>query len=313
MHPTLLPLLAEQSGVVSRRQAVAVGVRAHDLERLVRRRELTRIHPGVFVDHTGTPAFVQRAWAGILLYEGSALAHVTALRAIEGPGSGRPEHPLHLVVDRDRRLSPPPGVVVHRCEQVRERVQWHTGPPRLRYEEAAIDVAASARSDFAALGELSRAVQSRRTTALRMLDSLARRSRVERRAWMREVLADVAEGTCSVLEHGYLNRIERAHGLTGARRQVVDRLSPGTVYRDVLYRCGLVVELDGRLFHDTAEQRDRDYDRDLQAAVDRLHTVRLSFGQVFDRACWTTGHVVRLLRRHGWQGHPHPCRPGCPL
>lgn len=38
--------------------------------------------------------------------------------------------------------------------------------------------------------------------------------------------------------------------------------------RDVAYRDqGWYVELDGRLFHDTAERRDADLDRDLDAAV----------------------------------------------
>lgn len=43
-------LLEEQSGVVSRRQLLALGARKHDIDRLVRRRELTRVHPGVYVD-----------------------------------------------------------------------------------------------------------------------------------------------------------------------------------------------------------------------------------------------------------------------
>lgn len=311
MDPRLRPYLEDQWGVVSRRQAREAGLDPHDLARLVRRRELARIHPGVYLDHTGEPTFLQRAWAGVQLYWPAALGHETALRAIEGPSSRRPERPIHLVVARDRKLSPPAGLVVHRSAHLAERVQWHTGPPRLRYEEAALDVAADASSDFAALGEISRAIQSRRTTAARMRDRVQQRPGLPRRQWMQSVLADVAAGTCSVLEHGYLHRVERAHGLTGARRQVRDRLAAGTVFRDVVYRCGLVVELDGRLFHDSTAQRDRDYDRDLETAVGRLQTVRLSYGQVFDRPCWTTRHLVALLRLHGWDGSPRPCGPAC--
>jgi hypothetical protein len=130
---------------------------------------------------------------------------------------------------------------------------------------------------------------------------------------MDAVLTDVAAGTCSVLEHGYLQRVERAHALSGARRQVRDRLGAGSVYRDVLYRGGVVVELDGRLFHDTTTQRDRDFDRDLDAAADGLRTVRVSWGQVFDRPCWTTGRIERVLRRAGWAGQARACGPACSL
>jgi hypothetical protein len=88
-------------------------------------------------------------------------------------------------------------------------------------------------------------------------------------------------------------------------------MGPGTVYRDVLYAGGLVVELDGRLFHDTAAQRDLDFDRDLVAAVQGKDTVRLTYGQVFDRPCWTAGHLVVLLTSHGWRGSVRPCGPSC--
>ena len=311
MHPALDPILLDQAGVISRTQVIATGLAPHDLKRLVRRRHLTRLHPGVFVEHTGEPTFLQRCWGGVLLYAPAALAGETAMRATEGPGSRRPERPVQLIVRHERRLDPPDGLVVRRRERLDEQVLWNLGPPRLRYEEAAIDVAADATTEFLALDALSRAVQSRRTTAQRMLASARRRTRLPRRDWIESVLADVAAGVCSVLEHGYLHRVERAHGLGDPRRQLVDRLGAGSVYRDVLYPCGLVVELDGRLFHDTTEQRDRDFDRDLDAAAGGASTVRLSYGQVFDRQCWTAVRVGRVLRRHGWAGHPRACGPGC--
>ncbi|MET1059435.1 MAG: hypothetical protein ABWX84_07545 [Nocardioides sp.] len=88
---------------------------------------------------------------------------------------------------------------------------------------------------------------------------------------MSGVLRDVAEGTCSVLEHGYLHLVERAHGLPSAQRQLHATGSVGVVYRDADYGL-LVVELDGRLFHDSTEQRDRDFERDLDCAL--ANTVR---------------------------------------
>jgi hypothetical protein len=311
MHPALRPILIDQSGVISRTQLLATGLATHDLARLVRRRELTPIHTGVYLEHTGEPTFLQRCWGGVLLYWPAALAGETALRATEGPGSRRPESPICLAVGRERRVEPPTGLTVLRTDRLHEQVLWNLGPPRLRYEEAAIDVAAAASTNFQALDALSRAIQSRRTTANHMLESARRRSRLSRRDWIESVLADIAVGACSVLEHGYLRHVEQAHGLGDPRRQVVDRLGAGAIYRDVRYPCGLVVELDGRLFHDTTSQRDKDFDRDLDAAAEGASTLRLSYGQVFDRSCWTAVRVGAVLRRHGWSGRPVPCGTGC--
>ena len=313
MDHRLTGLLIDQDGVVSRRQALAAGLEPHDLKRLIRRRELRPLHEGVYLHHTGTPSFHQRSWGAVLLHAPAALSHETALRAHEGPGSNRPDMPVHLAVHNGRRVRARSGIVLHRTEHLEERVLWHTGPPRVRYEQAALDVAAGAASDFAAVGELSRVVQSRRTTAARLSAALEDRERIARRAWLRSVLEDVAAGTCSVLEHGYLHRVERPHGLSGARRQVCDRLGAGAVYRDVRYAVGVVVELDGRLFHDTTAQRDKDFDRDLDAAAGGLDTRRISWGQVFDRPCWTADRVASLLRRAGWTGRSRPCDPHCPV
>ena len=69
--------------------------------------------------------------------------------------------------------------------------------------------------------------------------------------------------------------------------------------------------LDGRLFHDTAAQRAGDFDRDLDAAVAGKESVRLSYGQVFDRPGRTADRIGRLLAVRGWTGSVKRCGPGC--
>jgi very-short-patch-repair endonuclease len=87
----------------------------------------------------------------------------------------------------------------------------------------------------------------------------------------------------------------------------------GSVYRDVPYvEHGLLVELDGRAFHDNAAARDRDAERDLDAHVThRSTTVRLTYGQVFTQGCRTIRKVATLLERRGWTGPFRRC-PDCP-
>jgi hypothetical protein len=305
------PLLDRQSGVVARSQLTAAGVRAHDLQRMLRRRELVRLHDGVFVDHTGVPTWVQRAWAGVLLAWPAALTRDSALRLADGPGrSGRDDALIHLAVDRHRAVRVPTGYRLHRTSDFDAKVMWNTSPPRIRIEEALVDVAATAGGEFEAIAVLADAIRSRRTTPDRIRHALDARARVARRAFLRDVLTDLGQGTCSVLEHGYLTLVERPHGLPVAERQLLDSTN-GPLYRDVTYAVGQVVELDGRMWHDSPQQRDADLDRDLDAAVDRLGTVRLGWGQVFGRPCATALRVARLLVARGWAGTPTRCR-ACP-
>lgn len=305
-------LLDAQAGVVARRQLLAAGLADHDVRRLVRRRDLVLVHPGVFINHTGDPTWIQRAWAGVLYAWPAALSGDSALRVADGPGRTRSrEGDIRVAVAHHRKVVNRPGLVVERRRSFEGSVLWNLGPPRLRYEDAAIDVAAEANTDLDAIAALASACGGRRTTAARLATSVAARPRLARRGWIEAVLRDVAAGTCSVLEHGYLTRVERAHGLPSARRQLRAVTVSGTVYRDVELTDRLVVELDGRLFHDSTEARDRDMERDLDACLEGSTTVRLGWGQVFDRPCTTAGKVAQLLALDGWTGHIHPGGPVC--
>ncbi|WP_148615571.1 type IV toxin-antitoxin system AbiEi family antitoxin domain-containing protein [Nocardioides rubriscoriae] len=303
-------LLERQSGVVSRAQLLDHGVAATTIRRRIRRRELVMRVPGVYVNHTGDLSWRQRAWVAVLALEPAALCHRSALRADDGPGRVPVDEVIHVAVDRTRSPAAPPGVRLHHLARLDDKVRWSASPPRVRAEHAVLDVASEAADDLAAIAALADAVQARRTTAARLATTLATRERIARRAFLDGVLADVAAGTCSVLEHGYLTRVERPHGLPVAKRQVADS-SRGPLYRDVEYApARLRVELDGRLFHDNAQARDLDLDRDLDSALDGHLTVRLGWGQVHGRPCTTARKVGTLLQQRGWEGRPIPC-PHC--
>lgn len=199
---------------------------------------------------------------------------------------------------------------MHRLDRLDEGTHWHLGPPRQRYEEASLTVALASPSRIDGIAVLAAGVQWRRTVAHRLAANLASRPRVPDRAFWQGVLDDVATGACSVLEQGFLDLVERPHDLPRMARQVREVTPSGVVYRDARLG-GLVVELDGRLHHDSASTRDRDMERDLDAAIGGDVTVRLSYGQVFDRACATARKLGALHRLHGWDGRPHACGPAC--
>jgi hypothetical protein len=295
-----------QDGVVSRRQLRGLGARDHDIARLVRRRELTVVHPGVYVNHNGEPTWEQRAWAAVLACWPAALCDESALPSPQRAG------PIHVAISHRRTLRAPRFVVVHRMAGFDRRVRWLAAPPRIRVEEAALDVAIGRSTVPDQFRVLADVCQTRETNARRLLESLDARKRAPGRPLLRQLLEDLDGGACSVLEREYLE-LERRHGLPVADRQRRATLAGTTVYRDVRYAgCGVVVELDGGAFHDNAAARDRDARRDLDTKVaEEATTVRLTYGQVFDHGCETIRKVALLLERRGWAG-PFVVCPTCP-
>jgi hypothetical protein len=295
-------ILKDQDRIVSRRQALDAGLSRAALEWKLRCGRWVTVHPGVYAAQTGRLTWQQRAWAAVLLYWPAALSHESAL--------GRETDPVHVAVDEARHLVERPGIKLHRVRGFRERVFWNLTPPRIQYEHAVWDVAEQA-DELGAIAALADACRSKRTWPSRLAEVLASRARHRGRTWFEALLRDLAEGTCSVLEQRWLEE-ERLHGLPVGRRQKPATAPGRRMFRDVEYEgLGFLVELDGRLGHDTTEERDRDFERDLDAAVDRLETVRLGYGQVMTRGCSTAAKVARVLRRRGWAGEFVRC-PDCP-
>lgn len=296
-----------QDGVVSRRQALAAGLLDSDLRRLLRRRELAVVHPGVYVDHTGPLTVSQRTWAAVLHAEPAALYGAWALHV---PGERPPAGDVQVAVDEARRPRPLPGVKVRRVVDLAPQVLWNTSPPRQRIEEALLSVCHDAPDELAAIATLADAVQARRTTPRRLALALDNRIRIARRPLLRGVITDLAEGTGSVLEHGYLTRVERAHRLPRGRRQA--SLSGLRAQNDVRYEvANVLVELDGLEFHTLTRDRYRDLERDIAATLAGYSTVRLGWGQVFGSPCRTAARLGVLLQQRGWQGVPQACS-SCP-
>ena len=308
---SLAERLVTQDGIVTRRQLVAAGARPHELQRWLRRHELVVVTPGVYVTHTGPLIWRQRVWAGVLDVAPAAVWGASALRWHEGR-DGPADELVDLAVARHRHRGAPDGVRLHRRVRLDERVHWRRQPPIQRYDDAVVEVAlATPTAGRPARGPGARGAGTDGRPLSACGGSSRRGLRHRSATGPCRVLGDLAAGTCSVLEHGYLELVEQRHGLPTARRQEPGRSSVGLVYRDAAYD-GLLVELDGRLVHDTAKQRDADFERDLDAALDGRDTRRLTYGQVFDRPCATAGKLGRLLVVRGWQSRPTSCEPGCP-
>lgn len=306
MLTSLLPLLRQQDGVVARRQLVDLGLDDNDIETFVRRRHLTRVASGVYVDHTGEPTWRQQVWAGTLRFAPAAAAGRTALALV---GLVPPAKVVDVLVSHDRRLrGSQHGVRVRRSRDFGHAALLGLHPPRVRVEHAVVAVtAAAAASTLDSVALIGDAVQARLTTADRLLAQLNATARHPNRRMVRRVLEDASAGVCSALEHHYVTRVERPHGLPTARRQVRTRIAGHTTYRDVEYLGGLlVVELDGRIGHELSRDRWADAARDIRTLLHGGHTVRLTWGQVLE-PCRSAAVVAQLLTALGWSGSPRPC------
>lgn len=309
-HPGLQELLKrEQHGVVSRQQLLSLGATDHDIARMVRRRELTAPCHGVYVDHTGRLTRAQREWVALFACAPAALSHESAM-----PGGDPPV--VHVCVGPDRTVQRLAGVVVHRTAHLGTRVDWRRRPPRMMPEHATIDVMESRirSGDVAgAYAALTRACYTREVGPSILRTALARRARVTRRALIAGMIDDVEQGANSVLERGYLQLVERAHGLPRARRQRASDATGRRTLQDVRYEeYGVIVEPDGRAFHDSPEARDVDARRDLaERAISEAVTLRVTYGLVFNDGCRTARWIATILQRRGWMGVLQRC-PRCP-
>ncbi|WP_211352318.1 hypothetical protein [Nocardioides albertanoniae] len=297
-----------QDGVASHAQLVAGGVTKADIERRLRRRELRRVHPRVYVDHAGPMTWTQRAWAAVLYAEPAYLCW-TSLEEPRGRDDGAP---IHVAIDHDRRVSPQDGIVIHRMKNMEQRAYGGV-PPRLAVEDNALAMAHEATREIDAIARLAEAASRTYVTATTLRAALSRYPSIRRRSLLQGLIGDLDAGTHSVLEHGYLTKVERAHGLPVGRRQSARRGPDGNQFRDMDYAAHqLVVELDGSLGHESWRDQARDADRALDdLASTGAVTARLRFHQVFDTPCQTATRIARILRRNGWNGTMRACGEAC--
>jgi hypothetical protein len=184
-------------------------------------------------------------------------------------------------------------------------------PPRTRLEETVLDLAEAATTGTGAISWILAACASRRTKPGRLLRAMDSRARIRRRRMLLAALGDARAGVESILEHGYLYRVERAHGLPQGARQRWTQAGGTSRYEDIRYEeYGVIVELDGRGAHPEGE-RWRDVRRDNLSARRGLITLRYTYADVMERPCEIADEIARTLMERGYIGGTHRCGPTC--
>ena len=312
LPPGLRRIIAEQAGVVSRRQVLRAGVPRSTIESKVGHGLWQPLHPGVYGAFTGATPWAAGLWAAVLYAgPGALLSHETAAEVLGLTDRRCPV--IHVTIPARRRVKPPSGVAVHRSYF--DYPQWRPQrgiPPHTFYGETIIDLVAAADNLDDVIAWVSRAIAGNLLGEAQLKAAATARPRFRWRDQIDEVIERVAGGSHFPLEFRYDRDVERAHGLPTSGKQVKFVKPDGSRgFRDRCYEeYGLIVELDGNEFH-TTERRGQDRERDNEAAATTGATLRYSWADIDAAPCDTAGQVYRALRKRGYPGAIRPCSATC--
>ncbi|RKT77690.1 putative AbiEi antitoxin of type IV toxin-antitoxin system [Terracoccus luteus] len=308
MARTLQTVTRAQWGLVTRRQALELGLSDAALRWRVTSGRWRRVHPGVFQTLPGRDDWQTTALAGLL--------HVGIPAALCGPSAGylwglvpAPGPLVHIVVPTSRRPDPAPGLVISRSRFALDRTDERAWPHRIGVDHTVFDLAQGQPLDRA-VALVAKAVQSRRTTVRNLRSALELRPNQTLRTLLLEVLDDVSTGIESAAELRYLRDVERSHGLPRAEHQRpgLDRTVCDNDYEPVRMK----VEVDGRLGHAGWSHQQRDGRRDRRHATGGWLTIRVFWTDVAGSPCETASDLAAIMASRGWRGTPRPCRRrGC--
>jgi hypothetical protein len=309
----LSALSRSQGGVFTRDQAVAWGVTTDVLRAQVSAGRLRRLSDGVFFSAQATPGVTGQRWAALLACgEGAVLSHWTAAYVRGLSNRGQPSQWVDVSIPAERQEVAVPFTRVRRSRLLPAKATVFDGWPITTAADTVLDLVGemSAAHDVVAL--LTDACRSKKVTASQILDAMAARKRQRHRQLVKDVVADISVGVESTLEHTYLVRVERRHGLPTARRQVKGWANGVRTRKDLEYdEFDTVVELDGRLGHE-GSGRHRDRLRDNASTRAGKSTLRYGHADLQD-PCSVAIEVADVLTARGWAGQPTPCGPRCPV
>jgi predicted transcriptional regulator of viral defense system len=274
LEQALADLAGRQHGVVARRQLLEIGFGPRAIARRLESGRLHSLHRGVYAVGHRVVACEGRWMAAVLaIGPGSALSHRSAaahwgLLSLRGGA-------VHVTGERAVRERP--GIIAHCSRLPSDETTTLDGVPVTTVPRTVLDLAVMAprRSIEQALNEAER----RQLTDPLSLNDLVARYRGRRGlATLRTVLADRTPGiTRSELEDRFLAFLDRA-GLPRPELNAAIHLDDRFIEVDCVWRRQkLVVELDGRSTHDTADAFYGDRARDRALLVAGWSTVRVTW------------------------------------
>ncbi len=309
-------LARRQYGVLLRHQAVETGTSIKAIRCHLRAGRWQRIHPGVYLTHSGEVSWMIRASAAVLRAGRGAVLTLGSAAHLWGLDKRQPPV-ITVAVPADRTVTRAVGTRIRR----RRRLENTTARrlPVTSVAQTVIDLAAeSGHTADEAVAGVATACRRDKVTPAQLLEELHRRRTHPHRALLQVALGDVDDGVESVAEFRFVDDVERAHGLPPLVRQAVVGV-PGSTdggnvrrarrdFESVEY--GTVVEIDGELWHRGAAFTE-DRRRDREAAREGKVTLRAGWVDVAVSPCDLALDVGLTLQQRGWAGRLTPCGPGC--
>jgi hypothetical protein len=298
----LAELAAEQHGVVSATQLRRCGLGDTAVRVRVRNGRLHRLHHGVYAVGHAAPTLHGRFLAAVLACgEGAVLSHRSAV-ALWGLMPWDERHPEVTVAGTAPRRRP--GIRIHRSTTLDRRdVTRHEGIPVTAPARAILDVAGDLPPR--AVRRLLREGQAQRRVNPRQVDDvLARGGRRPGAPVLRAALAEGPTPTRSELEDAVLGLIVGA-GIERPKINAPLRLDGRRVVPDFLWTDRrLVVEADGRRWHETPAARRDDAERQAVLEAHGYRVLRVSWQQAIGQPDQTLARIHAAMERPGQQRHP---------
>lgn len=311
-----LALASEQGGIITRQQGLLCGLTSKAITYQLATGTWQSVYPpsragkrsGVYATFSGSlDRFAYMCAAVLVCGMGATISHDSAaeLHGLFDPKEAGA--PIHVTAPSGRTITPPTGVILHYSSRLGDSRHPVTLPPRTRIEYTVVDLTQKALSLDAASAIVAQAVQKRLTTHDRIIECINQHKKLRSRHELLEICGDVAAGTHSLLEVRYARRVEKAHRLPRAARQVRCKADGRGYIVDNRYtRYRVRVELDGQRGH-TGDGVFRDMWRDNAAALAGDQQLRFGWDDVDLRCCESAAIVGSLLNVP-----PEECVPGCP-
>ena len=238
-------LADDHGGVVSRRLLRTVGVDHRMVRREVAAERWAMHGVQTIATSTGPLGVEARRWRGIWEV-GDAVAALDGVTALHHAGlTEYDDDRIHVSVKHTTEVASVSGVVVHKVIRRVDDELVPVGIPRTRPAVAAVRAAHWATSDRQAALLLVMPVQQRLCTGSQLVAAQETVRGRTRRALIRTLVRDVADGAHSL---GELDIVDAcvARGLPRPARQGIRHLPGGVAYLDLEWpEARLVVEVDG--------------------------------------------------------------------
>lgn len=202
-------LMASQSGVLARWQALAAGLTGRAWQRRISTDGPWQTpFPGVAVDHRGCVSREQQVWAAVL-YGGRGAAASGELALWHVAGKGDPPARFDVALPERSQRAAHGLFVPHRCSGLSAIVHPVREPPQVRVAPAVLHAAAWAATDRTAEWKVAAAVQQRLVRVGDVRTAFDGMPRLRRRALVSAVLDDVELGAHARTELDLLGLLRR--------------------------------------------------------------------------------------------------------